>query len=80
VTYDVSSGTLLTCCLCAGVNGLCCVVNSPVSVSVQVIDPGKSRVNLMGTKVEVNLKKMEPGSWSSLESTVPPTSSADGDS
>ena len=34
---------------------------------MQVIDPSKSRVNLMGTKVEVNLKKMEPGSWSSLE-------------
>jgi len=49
------------------------------SVSGQVIDPSKSRVNLMGTKVEVNLKKMEPGSWSSLELSVP-TESANGNS
>jgi len=44
-----------------------------------VIDPSKSRVNLMGTKVEVNLKKMEPGSWSSLELSVP-TAPANGGS
>lgn len=44
-----------------------------------VIDPSKSRVNLMGTKVEVNLKKMEPGSWSSLELSVP-RAPANGDS
>jgi len=36
-----------------------------------VIDPDKSRVNLLGTKVEVILKKMEPGSWSSLELSKP---------
>lgn len=32
-----------------------------------VIDPQKSSVKLLGTKVEINLRKMEPGSWSSLE-------------
>lgn len=36
-----------------------------------VIDPGKSIVKLTGTKVEINLKKMEPGNWSSLEPVKP---------
>ena len=34
---------------------------------VQVIDPSKSSVKMLGTKVEVKLKKFEPGSWPSLE-------------
>lgn len=38
-----------------------------------VIDPTKSSIKLLGTKVEINLKKLEPGSWSSLEFTLPPT-------
>jgi hypothetical protein len=32
-----------------------------------VIDPRRSSVNLLGTKVEVTMKKLEPGSWPSLE-------------
>jgi len=32
-----------------------------------IIDPATSNVVLLGTKVELNLKKLEPGSWSSLE-------------
>lgn len=32
-----------------------------------VIDPEKSQVKVMGSKVEINLKKAEPGSWSVLE-------------
>ncbi|XP_013421490.1 cysteine and histidine-rich domain-containing protein 1 isoform X2 [Lingula anatina] len=35
-----------------------------------VIDPQKSNVKMMGTKVEINLKKAEPGSWAKLE--LPP--------
>ena len=34
---------------------------------LQVIDPKKSTVKLLGTKVEVNLKKADAGSWASLE-------------
>ena len=38
-----------------------------LSLSTQVIDPEKSQVKVMGSKVEINLKKAEPGSWSALE-------------
>jgi hypothetical protein len=34
---------------------------------LKVIDPSSSMVNLLATKVEVILKKVEPGSWQSLE-------------
>jgi len=33
----------------------------------QIIDPEKSSVKMLGTKVEINLKKMEPGAWPALE-------------
>jgi cysteine/histidine-rich domain-containing protein 1 len=42
-----------------------------------VIDPSRSSVSLLGTKVEVTLKKAEAGSWSSLEM---PATAANGDS
>ena len=32
-----------------------------------MIDPEKSSVKLLGTKVEINLRKAEPGSWPLLE-------------
>ncbi|ELU00349.1 hypothetical protein CAPTEDRAFT_165685 [Capitella teleta] len=39
-------------------------------ISLQhAVDPAKSSVKLLGTKVEVNLKKAEPCSWSKLESS-----------
>lgn len=42
-----------------------------------VIDPSRSSVNLLGTKVEVTMKKAEAGSWPSLEL---PETAANGDS
>ena len=36
---------------------------------IQVVDPSKSSVKMLGTKIEVTLKKFEPGSWASLELT-----------
>ena len=33
----------------------------------QVINPTTSAVKLLGAKVEVNLRKAEPGSWQTLE-------------
>jgi len=32
-----------------------------------IIDPAKSSVKMLGTKVEINMKKAEPGSWARLE-------------
>lgn len=32
----------------------------------QLVDPAASRVSLMGTKVEIVLKKAEPRTWSQL--------------
>ena len=32
-----------------------------------MIDVEKSTVNLLGTKVEVKMRKLEPGSWASLD-------------
>lgn len=40
--------------------GIFCVV-------LQIIDPSGSNVVLMGSKIEVNMRKAEPGSWPSLE-------------
>ena len=37
------------------------------SILLQVIDPEHSNVKLLGTKVEINLKKGEPMKWSKLE-------------
>ncbi len=34
---------------------------------VQVVDPERSQVKMLGAKVEINLRKAEPGSWSNLE-------------
>ena len=39
-------------------------------VSLQVIDPACSKVNMLGSKVEISLRKAEPGSWPTLE--LPP--------
>lgn len=36
----------------------------------QIIDPEKSSVKLMGPKVEITLRKAEPGAWGSLESPL----------
>jgi len=33
----------------------------------QVIDPAKSNVKMLGAKVEINMRKAEPGSWTELE-------------
>ena len=33
----------------------------------QVVDPEKSQVKMLGSKVEINLRKAEPGSWPTLE-------------
>lgn len=41
-----------------------------------VIDPSKSSVKMLGTKVEINLKKMEPEKWASLELGVPKPASS----
>ena len=32
-----------------------------------MVDPERSGVKLLGTKVEINLRKAEPGSWPTLE-------------
>ncbi|KAK2153120.1 hypothetical protein LSH36_306g01046 [Paralvinella palmiformis] len=32
-----------------------------------IVDPKKSNVKMLGTKVEINLKKVEPGNWTRLE-------------
>jgi hypothetical protein len=37
----------------------------------EAIDPEKSSVKMLGTKVEINMKKLEPGSWRSLELATP---------
>ena len=37
---------------------------------VQVVDPEKSQVKMLGSKVEINLRKAEPGSWPTLELPV----------
>lgn len=33
-----------------------------------MIDPEKSNVKMLGSKVEINLKKSEPGKWVTLHS------------
>lgn len=38
--------------------------------SLKVIDPSKSLVNMMATKIEIVLKKAEPMSWARLD--LPP--------
>ena len=36
----------------------------------KVVDPEKSQVKMLGSKVEINLRKAEPGSWPTLELPV----------
>ena len=50
---------------------ICDIFTIPV-LFFQVIDPGRSKVKMLGTKVEINLRKAEPGSWKDLE--LPPAS------
>ena len=38
-----------------------------ISILLQVIDPAKSSVELLATKVELKLRKADPSSWPSLE-------------
>lgn len=47
----------------------------------QVINPEASNVKLLGTKVEINLRKAEPGKWSALEvpQCIKKEEEADGD-
>lgn len=44
-----------------------------------MIDPSQSSVKLLGAKVEVNLKKAEPGSWPTLEQIKAPPQTNDND-
>ena len=38
-----------------------------IAFMFQVVDPEKSQVKMLGSKVEINLRKAEPGSWPTLE-------------
>lgn len=59
------------------VNQVCCKVNiafdrgdsvfEKLFILRGVIDPAQSSVKLLGSKVEINLRKAEAGSWSTLE-------------
>lgn len=46
----------------------------PCLVSLKVIDPEKSNVKMMGTKVEINFKKADSCSWTTLEMPANETS------
>lgn len=59
------------------VNKVCCKVNIAFDkgnsvfekryVLRGVIDPAQSSVKLLGSKVEINMRKAEPGTWTTLE-------------
>lgn len=37
------------------------------NIIFQVVDVSKSTVSMLGTKVEIKLKKAEPGAWAKLD-------------
>lgn len=43
---------------------------------MQIVNVQASQLSMYGTKVEIKLKKAEPGSWSRLEIPRAPTSGA----
>ncbi len=44
-----------------------------------MIDPNNSSVKLLGSKVEINLRKAEPGKWPLLEMPKEPSKVNNGD-